>query len=245
MPLEADAIQGVLFLSPGQQQADAQEIWSNLFPSQGPDSFHSVSTSPALNSFASGPYNGHRLTVNVQVGLVAVALNPNMPEMISAPGMSRIADVDTSVHTIAHLLKKLRHGRSITRCALVLNLATTVGAEEQESAMRSALPGFPFPDGATDIVAQFNLRRPFSHNPSLQMNRLCTWNSGQAGFVQLQGAPGQQIPFMNSMITSFVGLKIDVNTAPEGQLDSEDFEQVISDLASEAIEIYRQGMKRF
>jgi hypothetical protein len=39
MDFQADSIQGVLFLAPGQRQEDALKLWGELFPNDSPDGF--------------------------------------------------------------------------------------------------------------------------------------------------------------------------------------------------------------
>jgi hypothetical protein len=112
--------------------------------------------------------------------------------------------------------------------------------------MRKIIPNVQFPDQATDMIYQLNVRRKFAHNGNLQMNRLCNWHTGQTQFVQITNA-GMQISFNTPAVTvvsTFIGLKLDINTAPEHVIPNGEIQPVVSDLAQEAKAILREGYER-
>lgn len=240
MEFQADSIQGVLFFVPGQPQGDALKLWGELFPGDSPDGFQRVTTSPALNSSAHGDRQGFQTTVNSQVGRVDIVIAHSPQPLPAEAGPPRIADVPAGVAKVVDLLKKLSATTKVFRAAIVLDLAKTVMAGDESSEILKNLPNYPFPANVSDVSLQFNSRITFNFAPDFQMNRLCAWTSGQVGFVmnpQMQGPN-----FM--VMTPYVGLKIDVNSAPQMPLPSDSINHVIDELSSEVLAIAAEGVGR-
>lgn len=237
MDFQANSIKGALFFVPGQPQGDALKLWGELFPGDSPDGFRRVTaTSPALNSSAYGDRQGFQTTIDVQVGRVDVVIAHSRPPLSTESGPPRIADVAAGIAKVVDLLKRLSATTKVIRTGIVLELAKTVMAGDESSEILKNLPDYPFPANASDVNLQFNSRRGFNFSPDFQMNRLCTWTSGQMGFV------------VNSQIRDlapFVSFMIDVNSAPQMHLPLDIVNNAIDELLSEALAIAAEGIGRF
>jgi hypothetical protein len=239
MNLDADGIQGVLFLPPGQHQDDAIQVWGQLFPNDNPDGFQKASASPSLASTATGERDSYNVAINAQVGRIDIVLSSPPGSMVPTSGPPRISDVRAAASHMAELMKRLVARIQAVRVALILDLAKTVARGSEGRELMNLLPGFPFPNNSTDIGVQFNSRRPFDAAPDIPMNRLCGWSSGQYGFIQ-----SPQISSGALIVSPFVGVKIDVNSAPEFRVPTEKLSSMIDDLLAEAVCIYSDGSER-
>jgi hypothetical protein len=70
------------------------------------------------------------------------------------------------------------------------------------------------------------------------MNRLGTWTVGQVGFVQ----NNLQAPLI---LSPFVGMRIDVNTAPEARPPASALPAIIEEILSESLRIYDEGFEGY
>jgi hypothetical protein len=237
MDLQADSVQGVLFLTPGQPQVDALKLWDRLFPGDSPDGFQRASPSPSLESSAAGERKGHRVAVSTQVGRIDLTITKaglNTPEK----GPPRVSDVLGAAERMAGLLKAMAKGNGVVRIALVVELGKTVPRGSEGKELLQLLKGFPFPANAMDIVVQFNSRTTSKVEPLVEINRLCTFSSGHAGFVTNSPGVGSGVVLM----TYYVGLKIDVNTAPETRFSGHNVDSIVDNLLSESRSIYQNGL---
>lgn len=241
MDLKADSVQGVLFLTPGQQQVSAHQLWERVIPGDSPDNFQRAVNSPNLMSTASGERDGRYMTIAVQVGRIDITLSAPMTRVDSTSVFPpRIDDVQSAAERIAKLMKSCSDGSNIIRLAIVLDLAKTVTNGTESTELSRYLPNVSLPPGAIDVNIQFNVRGEFPSLPGAQMNRLCSWNAGQLGFFQAFPIHGS-----NLVVTSgFVGVKIDVNSAPEVLPPAGKAGDLIEDLLRESLAIYLQGSSR-
>ena len=244
MILNADSIQGVLFTVQGTDQDDALKLWEMLFPNDQPDGFQRATSSPNLQSTASGERGGHNILITSQVGRVDLVVAPPAPSPVEdiISGVPRISDVTGAAEKVAVYMKQLAVRLAVSRIALVLDTAVTVPYNGEGSALAALLSGVPLPTNATEVVFQFNARRNFDTSPEVIMNRLCTWSSGQVGFIQ--GGPGVHLNRTVKM-SPFVGLKIDINSAAETRITAEKCSSAIDELCVEALLIHNQGLARF
>jgi hypothetical protein len=241
MDFQADSIQGVLFLAPGQRQEDALKLWGELFPNDSPDGFQRFNNSPALNSSAHGDRQGFQINVNAQVGRIDVILAHSPQALPSDAGPPRIADVPAATAKVVELLKRLAANLKVIRTAVVLELAKTVARGGEAVEILNNLPGYPLPENVTDVNIQFNSRKSFAFDAEREMNRLCAWSSGQVGFIMNPQLQGRNL----MMMTPFVGLKIDVNSVPQTPLSADVINQALDELAAEAVAIAAEGVARF
>lgn len=239
MKLDADSVQGVLFLSRGQSQDDAHALWSSLFPSQSPDAFQRSAKSPNLSSSASGEVANFLVTINVQIARIDIVLAATEPAN-REDGPPRVADVEQASLKLTALMKRVCERNRIVRTAVILDLARTIVRSEEAAAIKEALPGFPFPDNATDFVLQFNSRSKVGVG-DIEMNRLCQWTVGNVGYLR-----GGMLPRPQNMVAMvpYFGLKIDVNTIPEISISQDDVPLIIDYLAKEALAIRDAGVAR-
>lgn len=241
MDFAADSIQGVLFLSPSQHQDDALKLWDILFPNDPPDGFQRATpTSPALNSSAHGDRQGFQTTVNAQVGRIDLILAQSPQVQPSDSGPPRIAEVHGAAIKAAEFLKRLARQLKAFRAAMVIDLSKTVQTGNEAAEIIGYLPGFPFPANVSDLGLQFNSRKSFQFSTDFEMNRMCTWSSGQVGFVK---GPNMQ-PSSMVVLTPYVGLKIDVNSAPQLPLPFDKIPTAIDELTTEALAIESEGVTR-
>ncbi|WP_126665520.1 hypothetical protein [Croceibacterium ferulae] len=195
-----------------------------------------------METNASGQRDNHSVMVKSQVGridcvLTATGEHANVP----SGGPPRINDVEAATALASSYLYKLTGHLKVIRVALVLDLATTVQRGSEIAAMKDLVHPLHLPDQSIDVVLQFNVRRPFELAPGL-MNRLVTWTSGQVGYVQVTPGVMMGTPMV---MTPYVGLKIDANSAPETPFDQSHLEKVIEELQSECLAIYVEGASRF
>ncbi len=241
MDLQADSVQGVLFLTPGQQQDDALKLWEHLFPGDSPDGFQRANPSPSLLSTALGERTGHRVMVNAQVGRIDIILNQS-PAIVDLSGSPpRIADVPAAARRMGELMKLMAGRLKVLRIALVLDLAKTVSPGVETAELLHFLPGYPFPKNVTDVSVQFNSRKTFESVPNIDMNRLCVWTTGQIGFIQSQPVQGTGMMIMSPV----VNVRVDVNSAPEARPPVDSVTPIIDEILAESLEIYAEGLKRF
>ncbi len=242
MDLQADNVQGVLFLTPGQAQDDAIKLWESLFPGDSPDAFQRANTSPSsiLVSTASGERSGHQVVVTANVGRIDITLYPPQAT-IGSPVPARIADVAGAAKHLASMLKLFTERLEVLRIALVLDLSKTVSPGGESAALLELLPEFPFPKNVLDVALQFNSRRPLTTVPDLEINRLCIWTTGHIGVTQI--VPGRGHVMMRT--SPFVGIKVDINTAPEAPPTSGASALIIDEMLAESLIIYHDGLKRF
>jgi hypothetical protein len=246
MDWKADSVQATIFIAPTDLQRDALAIWSLVFPGNTPDAFQKAAASPNLHSSASGERNGYNVTIGSQVGRIDVTLGPVLPAMFGLQPVTsppRIDDLTSAATAAASILKVLTGHFTPARIAIVLDLAVTVPAGREVETLRRALPAVPIPDNSTDTVYQFNVSKPFNRFPSLPMNRLCTWTVGEIGFII-----GNNLNSMNPnsfQLTKFVGLKLDINTAPNRSIAEFDSGILADEMAAEACQLAADGIGRF
>lgn len=240
MNFQADSIHGVLFPVPGQHQDDALKLWGSVFPNDSPDGFQRATSSPSLNSSASGEREGFNTTINAQVGRIDLILTHPLPQVPVDPSPPRMGDIAGATARITDLMKRIILNMKVGRVAIVLDLAKSITPGSESEVLLQSLPNFPFPDNVSDVNLQFNSRRSFETVPDLLMNRLCTLATGQVGFVinpQIQGSSVMKM-------TPYVGLKIDVNSNGNFQFPAEVVGSIINELSAEVLAIAGEGVKR-
>lgn len=243
MDWQADSIQGVIFTAPGEAQADAISLWAKLFSGETPEGFQKVTASPTGVTHATGLKNGNPITLTSQLGRIDIVAGPAsevVPTNHEPP--PRIANVPEVANWIARYLMTLAETSRPIRAALVLDLGATVEPGHKNDALRISLGGV-LPMGATDPVFQFNVPKTFAKLPDLTMNRLCTYTSGEMGFI-IMGSP----PALGGgpvATTPYIGLKIDVNTAADTRIPASFVNIAIGEMLSEALAIRRLELARF
>ncbi|BCA60960.1 hypothetical protein HMP09_0194 [Sphingomonas sp. HMP9] len=247
MQWQADTIQAVVFTAPFGSAREASAVWADLFPGDTPDGYQRNPASPNLQSSASGERLGYAVSVSTQVGHIAINLNQvfrQLPGLISSPsGPPRIEDVPAATQLLVDLAKRISLESDPVRIAVVIDLGATINGELKASLFQDSLPGVPFPEGATDPSFSFNAPTRFARAAWLVMNRVCTWSTGQFGFVA-GNAQGMQAGLPMTM-SNYIGCKVDVNTAP-GQIVPRALSQPIFDeLRDEALAIVRDQLRRF
>ncbi|WP_156963692.1 hypothetical protein [Muricoccus aerilatus] len=245
MDLQADSVQAVAFMAPGQQQRTALQLWEALFPGDAPDSFQrATGSTPSLASNAAGARDGHNIMITSQVGRIDIFLG-KVPSADDA-GPPRIADVQAAVTRAAGFLRVTADRVAPVRIALVLDLSKSIEGGMESTSLMELLPGVGIPPDATDVTLQFNVRRAFGVASEIGMNRLCSWAHAQIGMMTTPMMPGQlmQIPMANMKFTPIVNVKIDVNSAPEARLSSDLVPALIEELRVEALAIYEEGFAR-
>ena len=241
MSFKADNVQVVLFPYPGTaDNEDAMQLWTRVF-GDTPDGFQKAAASPILSSSASGERNGFQLSLTVQVGRIQLVIQaPAAAAQISPfSGPPRMDNPEKPIRRAAELLKAFAKAIRPSRVAIVTELGQTVDRGTQDSVLRKELEKLNLPHGVTDLGFQLNLRRPFNAYPSLEMNRLLAWQSGEVGF--LPNAPG--VSFSGPIPTiPFVGFKIDVNTPPNILLNQEEIDVIADELEEEALSLLAKGI---
>jgi len=239
MEFNAESVQGVIFLNPTVKQDDALGLWSLIFPGETPDGFQKQSNSPALNTSASGDRFGFTVNLNTQVGRIDLSLSPTAASFDPTLGPPVITDVPAAATQLGNLLKRLAVNLLPVRVAIVLNLVKLLSPGEVVQEVIKNLPAFPIPDGATDVMVQFNVRTTFPSLPDLEMNRLCAWNQGEVILFNADRHPsfGTTYPFL--------GMKIDVNTIPQKIMPDGAAAFILDDLLIEALAIADAGITRF
>jgi hypothetical protein len=130
------------------------------------------------------------------------------------------------------------------RLAIVADLAKTVAEPDLAEALSEMVGPNIFPPNASDAIFQYNIRSALKSYPELAINRLCTWMSGQVGYMETNIA---QPPFQRQsfIMTQFVGLKIDVNTMNQSSvLPANLIGGIIDEIAAEARALRIEGRLR-
>ncbi|MFC7611652.1 hypothetical protein [Teichococcus aestuarii] len=230
----------MIFVLPGNEQADAPKIWERLFPGDAPDGYQRAkANTPTLISSASGQRGNYTWTVNSQVGRIDIICQSSIQPQPGGP-VPRIVDISDAAFTLCGMMKKLNQGTKIARLAMVFELSKSVSPGTEGKELRKMLSVFPFPETVTDVSMQFNVRKHFVSSPATQMNRLCAWANGQLAFI---GGPGMPFGAPLPMIP-FVGCKVDVNTAPETHPPEDKLEAILDELVSEGLQICADGAAR-
>lgn len=239
MPFSADAVQGICFIEPSSRPNDAMATWQTIFAGASPDGFQRVANSPALQSAANGESDGFFFTLNVQVGRLELIIESQHPQALVSTDSPppRIDDVARATNVLARHLKKIATSHKTIRIAIVLDLSMELLPGDEANAMRQHLARLSLPPGATDLQFQVNVRRRFASRPEVAMNRVCSWSTGQAGFVQMTPAG----PISTAM-RPIVSLKLDINTAPEIHVPGASSDSIISELADEALRLHMMGL---
>lgn len=243
MDWQADSIQGVIFVAPGEAQQDAISLWGTVFDGDSPDGFQKATASPTVVTHATGLRDGNPITLTSQLGRIDIIAGPG-PTVTPAPNSPppRIENVPAVATRVTDYLRRLAKTCRPIRAALVLDLGLSIQRGRESEELRAALPGV-FPVGAVEPHLQFNVPRPFETLPDLQMNRLCTYTGGEMGFIMMGSPPalgGGPIA-----TTPFIGLKVDVNSAGDNRIPTGKADDVISELLSEALAIREQQIARF
>jgi hypothetical protein len=243
MDWQADSIQGVIFVAPGEAQEDAISLWGTVFGGESPDGFQKVTASPTVVTHATGLRDGNPITLMSQLGRIDILAGPG-PAVAPAPNSPppRIDDVPTVASRVTDYLMRLTKTCRPIRAALVLDLSSNVERGRESDRLQTALPGV-FPVGATEPHFQFNVPRPFEALPDLQMNRLCTYTGGEMGFIMMGSPPalgGGPIA-----TTPYIGLRIDVNSAADNRIPTGKADEVILELLREALIIRDEQISRF
>lgn len=244
MDFQADSVQGVIFVAQGQQQGDAQDIWEQVFAGDRPDGYQRPLASPTLTSNANGLRGGYNVNIIAQVGRIDITLATQIDPASNLNGPPRIADIQAAVKFVANLLQTISAKANPVRVAIVLDMAITVSHGTDSTKLREILGKFPLPENSTDIALQFNSRKVLDRPDGAALNRMCLWNSGQMGFLQSNnphGALGGGI----MMMSSFVGMKVDVNTLQEFRVTAENVSGLIEEISKEVIAIGEEGLGRF
>jgi len=239
MNLQADSVHGVLFVAPGQQQDEALKLWDFLFPGHSPDGFQRNTSSPSLASTASGERNGYQVGLTAQVGRIDITINKQQNTFDANAGPPRIANVADALNQLVGLMKKVVGRVNVHRIGIILDLSKTVARGTENAELMHLLAGFPFPDNASDISVQFNSRVLLEGVANTEINRLCTWASGQFHFI-----PNAPVPSHALVPTPFVNVKIDINTIPTLRLAASDAELVLDAMLAESRALYAEGLKR-
>lgn len=210
----ADSVQAVAFVMPGAPQPDALGIWSALSPEEGPEAFQKPSGAPNAVSTASGPEGSSQLAVTSQIGRIDIVRHGRAAPNSSGP--PTLDNLQEAMLRSAAQLKKILSLAPIYRLAIVASLSTN--AEEGFSRILSSVAdGITFPENATDCIYQLNVRRRSSAKAELEINRLCTWSSGEQSLISFNvGGPGFQATGNSPMTirsVPIVNFNIDVNTA--------------------------------
>jgi hypothetical protein len=249
MNMEAEGIQGAVFLAPEVRQEEAVKVWARIFPDHpGPDSTQRANpANPALHSVAAGEVEGLGVRITTQVGRIDLFLRPNVRHMAlqaePPSGPVRVADIDGFVDRMVSAMMSVSQGLQPVRLAMVLDLGQTVSHGSEADALTDLLPGLPIPKGSSDVVFQFNKRKSFSEAHPLEVNRLCTWVSGRG--MLFQGIPNAGfLSAASSSTISFVNMKVDVNSVPDFRLQPGSENVVIKTLATEVVAIAHRGLER-
>lgn len=237
----ADSVQGVLFPEHGTKQEDAKNLWGRVFPGDEPDQYQKATASPTLVSTASGEREGCGVAISVQVGRINLIIGPVQPNGLAGPqdGPPRLANVPEITLRLGNYLKRISANYKITRAAIVVDFAKTAPLELVSRMMLDEIPFLNLPKDSTDINIQFNVRRSLKIDPDIALNRLCNWVTGQVGFLVGNGlvSPNQ------ISLTPYIGMKVDVNTAPEHNISHLEIESVIDEICGEAMSIAHTGLE--
>ena len=239
MDLKADFLQGVVFFGSIQSEGTALELWKKLFLDHPPEGFQSGSSLPGLQSNASGQIGGYSLTLTLQPGRIDLILRHPIVIGTPAPTPPPIEDVEAATKFLTQLMLQLSSDRILTRAAMVCKLLKPIGQEPEAEVNEIVqhLPAFPFPKNSSDIVVQFNSPKWFAIAPSMQMNRLMTWQKVHLGTVQnVVGAMGGPLTF-----SPYFEMNIDVNSSPNLQLPPDKVEAVIDELRLEILDLCTNG----
>lgn len=239
MPFSADAVQAVCFIEPGSRPNDAMATWQTIF-GDTPNGFQRVANSPALQSSANGEHDGFFCTLNVQVGrldFIVAKQNPQATMLAANETPPRIEDIPKATAFLGEHLKQIARLHKTTRVGIVLDLTSEIPGGDESTAMHEHLARLALPPGATDLQFQINVRKQFLCRPEVAMNRICFWSIGRAGLLQLTPAGP-----ISSGMRPILGLRIDVNTAPETQVPAASSDSIISELADEAARLHMTGL---
>lgn len=240
MPWRADSVQAAAYFSTGTPQVDALAMWHVLFPHEGPRSFEKPSGALNAVSKAIGTQGGIHLSIATQIGRIDL-----LSQARPGPEVGEPLNLQQTVSATAQQLRQLLGHISVFKIEMIANLSA--GAEQGFGKTLSAIAkGIYFHDDATDCIYQLNVPLASNQKVDLQINRMCTWSSGERSLISfnvgLDGSPIGPEPPMTIKTTPIVNLKIDVSAAIDsGAAFSRDDELVIWEIASQVLAIAQDG----
>jgi len=245
MAWRTDSIQGVAFSQPTGALSDALSVWNLLFPDTTPDSFQKPPGQPAGPSTAGGPVAHGRLELTWQLGRIDFLLT-RAPGPIEA-GPPEIENVPGALLDVAAYINALSEPIAPFRIAIIGNLSQQSSEDKLASVLSREAGSAEFPGGATDCIYQFNVRRKFAADESIEMNRVCTWATGIQQLIAFSiGQNGDLATNPNGPLTiqsiPTVNFKIDVNsaTAPGVKFDK-GIPYYTEEMANELMNIVKHG----
>ena len=238
----ADTIVAGLFPLYGTRSDNASSLWAFIFEDDGPDGYQRTTNSPSLHSTANGIREGYNVVISAQTGRIDITLTAAISDDADVSSdVPRIGDVEAACAFSEHLLSKLVQKIHPARLAHLCELARSVGEGEEDEVSRQILKSIRLPNDAGDLSFRINRRRHFETVPDLEMNRILQLSSGRAGFAKMQ--PTEIDPRQFTMIP-FVGLKIDVNTAPEYRVPEGRANDTVNEVFEEAAILRAEKFER-
>lgn len=233
MALEADTVQSVVFVEASQPQDDALRLWQAIFPDDSPDGYQKATALPTLMSTASGIRENVSVHLAVQVGRIDVACLPSgNPSLHNGKVRSaKIADMRAASATLERLVRRLVEKIEATRMAVVIDTSATVDTSGPTDILKGLLPSVRLPENSSDVIFQLNVRK-YLPSVEIEINRLCTWSTGEVQFIS--AGTGGLPPIVRNPIVS---MKADVNTVPEVRLSREQTIAVVPFLVEEALSL--------
>lgn len=236
-------MQAVAFVMPGAPQPDALAIWSLLNHGEGPESFQRPSGAPNAVSTAAGPEGSTQLVVTSQIGRIDIVRHGR-----GAPGANEPPSLDSledAVQAAVAQLKQVLEIGPIFRIAIVASLSVNAEAGFSD-VFANIATGVAFPKNATDCIYQLNVRRNSGAASDIEINRLCTWSSGEKNLLLFNiSGPGLQSTAASPMTMKsipIVNFNVDVNTAtgPGFRIEAEN-SALVDELAAEVLGLAKSG----
>lgn len=240
MTWKAESLLAAVFLKPG-TPTNASDIWQKIFGS-APDAFQrSTAPNAPPGSTAQGARDGLQINISSQVGRVDFVCLPGPLGMTEE--FPAIEDYRSALTKLSSYAGKFAENIAVPRVGVVLNL-NQVAKPEEVGSLISRQTGVPFPSNALDPLYQFNVRRALSSRTDVTVNRLCTWGTGEAQMLTVNPQTGGSPIIV--VAQSFVTLKVDVNTLPNGpELSAGSAQALVSELSDIACDIANRGIEAF
>lgn len=235
-------LQGAVFFRDLEEAVTAEQAW-NILALGAPQSTQKDTETPMQTEMHSGRWNNYRITIRSQVGRLDMILAALPSEMLhdlpQVPPLIR--DVGRAVEDMKNLVGGIVSDRGVSRIGLIAELLKPVNSVSVNSALQAELKTLEFPPDAQEIAVKFNVQRKFKFDPSITMNRLVSWETGQMSRLD------RRMPFhlAQSMLMgaqSVVKFSIDINSMAEANTLLNDPISVLNEVSSELIDIEENGI---
>lgn len=241
MEWSGELLKAIIF--PKDDKLDAATIWREV-TGQEPDDIVKKTLPP--HSVAAGTWREYALIVTAQAGRIEAALRCVDPDPTGPTPIPEIppASMDAAFELIRDAADGLQRGRPSVRFAFQAQLVRKVDDTVSGVAVLNELLDGIFPEDTENALYQINVRRAFTANGEMEMNRLMKWGvaaltdrniliDAKSGAVVEQGELGKR---------TYAYLHLDINNRPLDDTPSEsETSRILDELWTETKKLGLEG----